>query len=182
MIKSFVEQITWMKENFVSVVYRCVHKSRCYRICQREGMYDIQTVRICNLGEYPKDIRRQDSRRLGTKTSICRMFIPESLLNKEKDHVEGFAPEVAWVTHGGNNPLAERMCVQSDVRDAFLRSLCKILFTHGEIFRSFIISGVLLFAGKRPPVLSCAAASFSGRRDILFMRRLRRLRKRRSGC
>ncbi len=40
------------------------------------------------------------------------MFIPESLLEKEKDHVEGFAPEVAWVTHGGLQPLAERMCVR----------------------------------------------------------------------
>ena len=40
------------------------------------------------------------------------MFIPESLLNKEKDHVEGFAPEVAWVTHGGQQPLQERLCVR----------------------------------------------------------------------
>lgn len=40
------------------------------------------------------------------------MFIPESLLQKEKDHVEGFAPEVAWVTHGGNDKLEERMCVR----------------------------------------------------------------------
>ena len=40
------------------------------------------------------------------------MFIPESLLEKEKDHVEGFAPEVAWVTHGGLNPLQERLCVR----------------------------------------------------------------------
>ena len=36
------------------------------------------------------------------------MFIPESLLQKEKDHVEGFAPEVAWVTHGGSEPLEEK--------------------------------------------------------------------------
>lgn len=40
------------------------------------------------------------------------MFIPESLLNIEKDHVEGFAPEVAWVTHGGKDKLEERMCVR----------------------------------------------------------------------
>ncbi len=40
------------------------------------------------------------------------LFIPESLLNKEKEHVEGFAPEVAWVTHGGSNELQERMCVR----------------------------------------------------------------------
>lgn len=40
------------------------------------------------------------------------MFIPESLLNVEKDHVEGFAPEVAWVTHGGKEKLDERLCVR----------------------------------------------------------------------
>ena len=40
------------------------------------------------------------------------MFIPESLLNKEKEHVEGFAPEVAWVTHGGKEPLTEKLCVR----------------------------------------------------------------------
>ena len=40
------------------------------------------------------------------------IFIPESLLQKEKDHVEGFAPEVAWVTHGGLDPLQERLCVR----------------------------------------------------------------------
>ncbi|MDR0381206.1 MAG: proline--tRNA ligase [Oscillospiraceae bacterium] len=40
------------------------------------------------------------------------LFIPESLLQKEKDHVEGFAPEVAWITHGGGEPLTERLCVR----------------------------------------------------------------------
>ena len=41
-----------------------------------------------------------------------QLFIPESLLEREKDHVEGFAPEVAWVTYGGLNPLQERLCVR----------------------------------------------------------------------
>jgi prolyl-tRNA synthetase len=40
------------------------------------------------------------------------VLIPESLLQKEKDHVEGFAPEVAWVTHGGNEELEERLCIR----------------------------------------------------------------------
>ena len=40
------------------------------------------------------------------------MFIPESLLNMEKNHVEGFAPEVAWVTHGGTEKLDEKLCVR----------------------------------------------------------------------
>ena len=46
----------------------------------------------------------------GVQNVAMPMFIPESLLDKEKDHVEGFAPEVAWVTHGGLTELPERMC------------------------------------------------------------------------
>jgi prolyl-tRNA synthetase len=48
----------------------------------------------------------------GVENVYLPMFIPESLLQKEKDHVEGFAPEVAWVTHGGLQPLQERLCVR----------------------------------------------------------------------
>ncbi len=49
---------------------------------------------------------------LGHQNVYLPLFIPESLLNKEKEHVAGFAPEVAWVTHGGENKLEERMCVR----------------------------------------------------------------------
>ena len=48
----------------------------------------------------------------GVQNVYLPMFIPEGLLQKEKDHVEGFAPEVAWVTHGGGEKLQERMCVR----------------------------------------------------------------------
>ncbi len=40
------------------------------------------------------------------------LLIPESLLKKEAEHVEGFAPEVAWVTHGGDEELTERLCIR----------------------------------------------------------------------
>ena len=69
-----------------------------------------------------ENIRSELDRRFketGVENVYLPMFIPESLLQKEKDHVEGFAPEVAWVTHGGLNA---HVCT-SDVRDAFLRSL-----------------------------------------------------------
>lgn len=48
----------------------------------------------------------------GHQNAYFPMFIPESLLQKEADHVEGFAPEVAWVTHGGNEELTERLVVR----------------------------------------------------------------------
>ena len=54
----------------------------------------------------------KEFKRLGHQNLQMPMFIPESLLNVEKEHVKGFAPEVAWVTHGGSEPLEERMCVR----------------------------------------------------------------------
>ncbi len=51
-------------------------------------------------------------KKTGHENVYMPMLIPESLLQKEKDHVEGFAPEVAWVTMGGSEPLAERLCVR----------------------------------------------------------------------
>lgn len=48
----------------------------------------------------------------GHKNAYFPLLIPESLLMKEAEHVEGFAPEVAWVTHGGSEKLAERLAIR----------------------------------------------------------------------
>jgi prolyl-tRNA synthetase len=56
---------------------------------------------------------------LGHENVSMPLLIPESLLQKEKDHVEGFAPEVAWVTHGGSEKLAERLCVRPTSETVF---------------------------------------------------------------
>ena len=61
------------------------------------------------------------------------MFIPESLLNVEKDHVEGFAPEVAWVTHGGKNELEERMCVRPTSETLFCEHFKKIISSYRDL-------------------------------------------------
>jgi len=51
-------------------------------------------------------------KKLGVQNSYFPLLIPENLLKKEAEHVEGFAPEVAWVTHGGHSELAERLAVR----------------------------------------------------------------------
>lgn len=61
------------------------------------------------------------------------MFIPESLLQVEKDHVDGFAPEVAWVTHGGNNKLEERMCVRPTSEVLFCDHFKKIINSYRDL-------------------------------------------------
>ncbi|TAL57597.1 MAG: proline--tRNA ligase [Nanoarchaeota archaeon] len=54
----------------------------------------------------------KEFKRLGHKNVYFPMFIPESLLMKEQKHVEGFTAEVAWVTHAGNKPLAEKLAIR----------------------------------------------------------------------
>ena len=65
------------------------------------------------------------------------MFIPESLLQKEKDHVEGFAPEVAWVTHGGLDPLQERLCVRPTSETLFCDFYQKEIQSHRDLPRVY---------------------------------------------
>ncbi len=61
------------------------------------------------------------------------MLIPESLLQKEKDHVEGFAPEVAWVTHGGETELQERICVRPTSETLFCEHYSNIIQSYRDL-------------------------------------------------
>ncbi len=70
---------------------------------------------------------------LGHENVCMPMFIPESLLNKEKDHVEGFAPEVAWVTHGGSEPLEERLCVRPTSETLFCEHYANIVHSYRDL-------------------------------------------------
>lgn len=69
----------------------------------------------------------------GHKNLYMPMFIPESLLKKESEHVEGFAPEVAWVTHGGNNPLEERLCVRPTSETLFCEYYAKTINSYRDL-------------------------------------------------
>ncbi len=70
---------------------------------------------------------------LGHCNVAMPMFIPESLLQKEKDHVEGFAPEVAWVTHGGTEKLAERLCVRPTSETLFCEHYKNIVESYRDL-------------------------------------------------
>ncbi len=61
------------------------------------------------------------------------MLIPESLLNVEKEHVEGFAPEVAWVTHGGKEELEERLCIRPTSETLFCEHYKKIINSYRDL-------------------------------------------------
>ncbi len=69
----------------------------------------------------------------GHENIYMPMFIPESLLQKEKDHVEGFAPEVAWVTHGGEEKLEERLCVRPTSETLFCDHFKNIVHSYRDL-------------------------------------------------
>lgn len=69
----------------------------------------------------------------GHENVYMPMFIPESLLNKEKEHVEGFAPEVAWVTHGGSEELTEKLCVRPTSETLFCEHYAKIINSYRDL-------------------------------------------------
>lgn len=72
-------------------------------------------------------------KRLGHENVYMPMFIPESLLNKEKQHVEGFAPEVAWVTHGGSEELQEKLCVRPTSETLFCEHYAKNVTSYRDL-------------------------------------------------
>ena len=75
----------------------------------------------------------KEFKKLGHQNVQMPMFIPESLLQVEKDHVEGFAPEVAWVTQGGNEKLEEKMCVRPTSETLFCEHFKKIIKSYRDL-------------------------------------------------
>ena len=66
--------------------------------------------------------------------NVCMpLFIPESLLQKEKDHIAGFAPEVAWVTHGGEEELTERLCIRPTSETLFCDHFAHVIHSYRDL-------------------------------------------------
>ena len=109
--KKLVEAITSMEVDFAQWYTDVVKKAELM------GYSSVKGCMIFKPAGYAiwENIQRELDRRFketGVENVYMPMFIPESLLEREKEHVEGFAPEVAWVTHGGLSPLQERLCVR----------------------------------------------------------------------
>lgn len=109
--KKLVEAITSMEEDFAQWYTDVVKKAELIDYSSVKGCMIIKPDGYAIWENIQAELDRR-FKETGVENVYMPMFIPESLLNKEKDHVEGFAPEVAWVTHGGSNPLQERLCVR----------------------------------------------------------------------
>ena len=106
-----VEQITDMNEDFGQWFTDIVTKAGLVDYSGVKGFFILRPYAFA-LWENIQAVLDRRFKELGHENVSMPLLIPESLLQKEKDHVEGFAPEVAWVTHGGSEELAERLCIR----------------------------------------------------------------------
>ncbi len=136
MKKDFVENITKMDEDFSKWYTDVVKKTNLVDYSSVRGCMVIKPYgyRIWELIQSQLDQRFKDT---GHQNVYMPMFIPESLLQKEKDHVEGFAPEVAWVTHGGNEKLTERMCVRPTSETLFCEHYANDIESYRDLPRLY---------------------------------------------
>lgn len=109
--KDFVKEITSREEDASQWYVDVIRKAEMVDYSPVRGCMVIRPYGygIWELMQAGMDRRIKET---GHQNAYFPIFIPESLLKKEADHVEGFAPEVAWVTHGGNEELAERLVVR----------------------------------------------------------------------
>ncbi len=109
--KKLVEAITSMDVDFAQWYTDVVKKAELVDYTSVKGCTVFKPAGYAIWENIQKELDRR-FKETGVENVYMPMFIPESLLQREKDHVEGFAPEVAWVTHGGLEPLEERLCVR----------------------------------------------------------------------
>lgn len=109
--KEFVKEITPMEEDFSRWYTDVIMKTELVDYSPVKGFMVIRPYGYA-LWEKIQEYADAKFKATGHKNMYFPLLIPESLLNKEKEHVEGFAPEVAWVTHGGDHELSERLVVR----------------------------------------------------------------------
>ena len=130
--KKMVEAITSMEVDFAQWYTDVVKKADLVDYSSVKGCMIIRPYGYA-IWENIQNILDKEFKRTGHENVYMPMFIPESLLQKEKDHVEGFAPEVAWVTHGGSNELEERLCVRPTSETLFCEHYAKIIQSHRDL-------------------------------------------------
>ncbi len=130
--KKMVEAITSMEVDFAQWYTDVVKKADLVDYSSVKGCMIIRPYGYA-IWENIQRILDTRFKELGHENVYMPMFIPESLLQKEKDHVEGFAPEVAWVTHGGSDKLEERLCVRPTSETLFCEHYAKVVQSHRDL-------------------------------------------------
>ena len=134
--KKMVDQITSMDEDFAKWYTDIVKKAELIEYTSVKGCMVIRPYGYA-IWENMQRILDGMFKATGHENVCMPMFIPESLLNKEKDHVEGFAPEVAWVTHGGSEKLEERLCVRPTSETLFCEHYANVVHSYRDLPKKY---------------------------------------------
>jgi prolyl-tRNA synthetase len=134
--KKLVESITSMDVDFAQWYTDVVKKAELCDYASVKGCMVIKPAGYAIWENIQSELDRR-FKETGVQNVYLPMFIPESLLQKEKDHVEGFAPEAAWVTHGGNEQLQERMCVRPTSETLFCDFYSKDIHSYRDLPRVY---------------------------------------------
>ena len=130
--KKLVEAITSMEEDFAQWYTDVVRKAELIDYSSVKGCMILRPAGYAIWENIQHELDRR-FKETGVENVYLPLFIPESLLEKEKDHVEGFAPEVAWVTYGGLNPLPERLCVRPTSETLFCDFYKNIIHSYRDL-------------------------------------------------
>ena len=130
--KKLVQAITSMEDDFAQWYTDVVLKAELIDYSSVRGCMVIKPAGYAIWENIQKELDRR-FKETGVENVYMPMFIPESLLQKEKDHVEGFAPEVAWVTQGGLEPLQEKMCVRPTSETLFCDFYAKEIQSYRDL-------------------------------------------------
>ena len=130
--KKFVEEITSMEVDFAKWYTDVVKKAELIEYTGVKGCLALRPYGYA-IWENIQKILDEKFKALGHENVCMPMFIPESLLNKEKEHVEGFAPEVAWITYGGSEKLEERLCVRPTSETLFCEHYKSIVHSYRDL-------------------------------------------------
>ena len=165
MAKKLVQNITAREEDFAQWYTDVVREAK---LCDYSGVKGCMNYLPNGYALWENIQKELDARfkETGVENVYLPVMIPESLLQKEKDHIEGFAPEVAWVTHLRH---CSAMC---GARQYSLIVICQ----------KYGISGVLFCVGRRRQDRSCVPENFYGRKDIRSMPHMKRQKSVQSRC
>ena len=130
--KKMVSEITSMEVDFAAWYTDVVKKAELVDYSGVKGCMIIRPYGYAIWENIQKDLDAR-FKALGHENVYMPLFIPESLLQKEKDHVEGFAPECAWVTIGGQNQLTERLCVRPTSETLFCDHFKNVIHSYRDL-------------------------------------------------
>ncbi|MBO4929137.1 MAG: proline--tRNA ligase [Clostridia bacterium] len=130
--KKAVNAITDMEVDFAQWYTDVCKKAELIDYSSIKGMFIYRPYGYAIWENIQKELDRR-FKETGHENVMMPMLIPESLLQKEKDHVEGFAPECAWVTYGGNEKLEERYCIRPTSETLFCEHFKNVIQSHRDL-------------------------------------------------